>query len=58
MLAVILAVTLVLSSSVVWSENADPASEAAPAETPAETATAAADDEDKPVTEDEQDFRK
>ena len=40
MLAVILTVTLVLSSSVVWSENAD-------------AAAPAADDEDKPVTQDE-----
>ena len=63
MLAVILAVTIVLSSSVVWSENAD----AVPDETTAADTEAAAgesadgtegeaapaDDEEKPVTEDE-----
>lgn len=56
MLAVILTVTLVLSSSVVWSENADaaPEAEASPAETgTADAAAPAADDEDKPVTQDE-----
>lgn len=63
MLAVILAVTIVLSSSVVWSENAD----AVPDETTAadteaaagesadgtEGEAASAENEDKPVTEDE-----
>ena len=55
MLAVILTVTLVLSSSVVWSENADaaPEAEASPAETGTAAAAPAADDEDKPVTQDE-----
>lgn len=66
MLAVILAVTLVLSSSVVWSENADSApDEAAPAETGAAEgaentegaeggeATPSEEDEEKPVTEEE-----
>lgn len=66
MLAVILAVTLVLSSSVVWSENADSApDEAAPAETGAAEgaentegaeggeAAPSEEDEEKPVTEEE-----
>ena len=63
MLAVILAVTIVLSSSVVWSENADAVpDETAAADTEAaagesadgtEGEAAPADDEEKPVTEDE-----
>lgn len=66
MLAVILTVTLVLSSSVVWSENADSApDEAAPAETEAAEgaentegaeggeAAPSEEDEEKPVTEEE-----
>lgn len=57
LLAVILAATIVLSSSVVWSETADNAAPAegtdaaAPAE--GEATAAPADDEDKPKTEDE-----
>ncbi|MCM1054706.1 MAG: DUF5696 domain-containing protein [Bacteroides sp.] len=61
MLAVILAATIVLSSSVVWSENADaPTDEAAAADTEEAAGAAegteggaAEEDEDKPVTEDE-----
>lgn len=63
MLAVILAVTIVLSSSVVWSENADAVlDETTAADTEAaagesadgtEGEAAPADDEEKPVTEDE-----
>lgn len=57
MLAAILAVTMVLSSSVVWSENADQTDAAQTADsTGGEAGTAAgeqAEDEEKPVTEDE-----